>query len=546
MATLKLTTLTPVHVGSGNQLGINTEALYFPKAGITALIDEQKVLQIMGEDKIQEWVDTIRNGRSLLEELRKQKSDLQAGDIARELIPGYLDPGNNNEEPLRENVRIQNYLPYIPGSSIKGALRTAFFAQQVLRQEQNKTYVRNIFDNDDKYPKIFKKANAIEGAFMGKKPEKDLFRLLKVGDAYFERTHTGVARVYSQGQSNNGEWPTKSYPINLEYIPANESASFSLSQPDGLMNYLQAYPNKNPFNTNNLDQFQAEKLFQSINQATKRTLQQELAKIKGQEPSDAYRKKLERIEAEIDKLDHSKSCILRMGWGSGWEFITGGWQEKTLNGQQLSEVERAVHNQRMGTMLPKSRRYLDRSSESPQKSKQSQTAQSENENLLAGFNVEDPSPVASEYDNTSEIDLLGFIRLDLVDNSSSIPRFGDLVQRKYQEQIQLFQQHSSNESSSAGIAEEEPINRPSDVTHPPTPAPYRGKLKSGAEVPARVVGQEGKFVKVELLLSQRKQHVSFRYPAGLAPDTYVVVRLGNVSKKGQVQEVTFMRYWQPA
>ena len=50
--------------------------------------------------------------------------------------------------------------------------------------------------------------------------------------------------------------------------------------------------------------------------------------------ADNYISGLEEIRDEID-LDNKESCVLRIGHGSGWRFITGAWTEKLGNFTEL-------------------------------------------------------------------------------------------------------------------------------------------------------------------------------------------------------------------
>ena len=52
MRTVQIETLSPVHVGSGVELQSNFEYLYFADENCLVVIDDAKVLDILGEDNL--------------------------------------------------------------------------------------------------------------------------------------------------------------------------------------------------------------------------------------------------------------------------------------------------------------------------------------------------------------------------------------------------------------------------------------------------------------------------------------------------------------
>ncbi len=73
-------------------------------------------------------------------------------------------------------------------------------------------------------------------------------------------------------------------------------------------------------------------LFYLINCHTKSLLDSEINYWSNVEKigADDYISALETISEKID-LDNKKTCVLRIGHGSGWRFMTGAWTEKLNN-----------------------------------------------------------------------------------------------------------------------------------------------------------------------------------------------------------------------
>ena len=68
--------LTPVHIGSGNELKGNYEYIFFPKENVIAVISPTKILSKIGVENIDKWIAVIDNEKNLLEGLPKLKMQL--------------------------------------------------------------------------------------------------------------------------------------------------------------------------------------------------------------------------------------------------------------------------------------------------------------------------------------------------------------------------------------------------------------------------------------------------------------------------------------
>ena len=80
MVKANIKTITPVHIGTGRFLMAETE---FVRDGTRiAIIDEKKVLNIIGKENIHQWIDIIEKGEGLLDFIRARKSGLKIDDIA--------------------------------------------------------------------------------------------------------------------------------------------------------------------------------------------------------------------------------------------------------------------------------------------------------------------------------------------------------------------------------------------------------------------------------------------------------------------------------
>jgi len=136
---IKLTTLSPLHIGDGTEL---EPISYVVKDNFLYYFDENYVLEKILEENKQVNINKLENIDTLVEffksyrdfiinnNLYKTKISV-AKDIAK-LYDNYYGKSNNdsfNQMLIQKNISTLNphtfkYEPYIPGSSIKGALQT--------------------------------------------------------------------------------------------------------------------------------------------------------------------------------------------------------------------------------------------------------------------------------------------------------------------------------------------------------------------------------------------------------------------------------------
>jgi len=104
---LSLTTLTPVHIGTGRDLQGSTEYLWFDQNNEAVVLDDEKVLNILGEEQMSQWIACIDKGEPLMPLLRQRKPDLVPMDVARRRMP--LQGGRINErKAIREQLHSAN------------------------------------------------------------------------------------------------------------------------------------------------------------------------------------------------------------------------------------------------------------------------------------------------------------------------------------------------------------------------------------------------------------------------------------------------------
>lgn len=356
---IEVETLTPVHVGSGRKLMANSEFLIrnvrksdgtiIRKIGI---VDEDKVLKIIGVDRIEEWMQVIEKNTDLSKLLKAGKEDLSLKDFAkRTILLNKKETGSENY--LKEHILTGNR-PYIPGSSIKGSIRTALLTS-ILNSQDSLISSQQFFDRKNRLSD-----ETIQGQIFGKDPNSDIFRFLHVGDVHFEKNNTIALNVLNLNIRRNGADYDSTKSVLTECIPAGENAKgrikLSLKQAANAQVKADIGANGNLPKT-------IMQLFGILNCHTSSLFERELEIWEEYKENDAvitYINDINRLKAQISKEDNT-SCIIRLGHGAGWRFMTGGWTEsESLVSNEIWEkiidAARPKNHQYKEYIFPKSRR----------------------------------------------------------------------------------------------------------------------------------------------------------------------------------------------
>lgn len=356
MSTFTMETLTPVHIGSGVFLQRDIEYLRvhtnsgnssFTRLGI---IDEAKVLEIIGTENVDKWLSIIENRDNLYAYLKSRKPDLKLADVSSRTIHCYTE--NKQCLTLKEQIHDGCERPYIPGSSIKGAIRSALLNQIILANG------KRIKEDEIKIFKGQFSANTLEKKIFGNNPNSDIFRYFQVGDALFDKNTTVGLRLCCLNIVSNGDetiLDQKSAQL-VETIGADVKAFFSIK--------LDSENGKNSKLFNEFEPFVSiNRLFDFINMNTLHILEGERKFWEDDVENDyveAYVERINDIIGLVNKLEKGE-CILRLGHGMGWSFINGNWtkDDSILSDQIFERIKNAArpNNHRYSEYpFPKTRR----------------------------------------------------------------------------------------------------------------------------------------------------------------------------------------------
>lgn len=350
MSKLKLTTLTSLHIGSGNVLQrdcdfvCGEDAEGYPVVGV---IDPRKVLALVGEENVDAWTVAVENGRGTDDIVRQYAPKSTVANYSRHLIDSYL---SHTPQQIKEFMRDGLDRPYIPGSSIKGAMRTAVLADIAAGMQEAKLVTTDNRGNVTAKP--------MEAGVFGKDPNCDVFRFLLVGDAIATGYRTAVCNMVNINERTNKSFWDTSKQMATEVLLCDTEVEFSLAL---------KVPAQRPADMPPVPQAlsSVETLLDVINNHTRALLADEIEIWKGkdvdaesEEKVDNYVEKLGNLLDEADKCKGHHSAVMRVGHGSGWRFITGAWTEQLSDSDfdRVMDKARPNNSRYSQYMFPKSRR----------------------------------------------------------------------------------------------------------------------------------------------------------------------------------------------
>lgn len=353
MAKIKIQTLTPVHIGSGREIQGGFEYVYFPQERKIGVLDPEKVLSFIGEDNIDQWVSAIEKGENLLEKLPQLKNR-HSSDLAARTIPS----ARATVKPIREQIRSGGERPMLPGSSLKGSLRTAVFGETVLDNSALAKDRRNLGNVD--YRGGFRWSDApLQKKFFGPDPNHDIFRLLHVGDVHFDHTEVFQTQVVNlKGKTwkiDRGEGKGISPEAWVEALPPGVSSTCEIHFNDILQKQAERH---NTFNQN-AQKLQMPALFSLVNAFTGRLVSDEISFWQKEEMPEGFEHfldEMERILAIVEACSENE-CVLRVGWGSGFRSMTGDWHGAMHDDDYDSLVNSLRSRKYEGLMFPKTVRF---------------------------------------------------------------------------------------------------------------------------------------------------------------------------------------------
>lgn len=349
--------LTPVQCGSGQdlirdmdyvakdkQVFVVDQVRSFNEIANAVNLDEDKWEEIKKSEKLQVLVDLAGYYGYTLKPFNR------IGGVRDERVP----------DKIRAHLKDAYLQPYIAGSSIKGAIRTALIAEH-LRALPDDASIWNVLPTSRQKPKEKFADDKLLEALLGKDPKQDIFRALHSKDAIFSQDRLCLVDIrwlnlVRSGAQDRAQWRSmaqkKSYPewqkadgIHAEMLRPKSTAEFHLQWDEFLLSDVTQWHTATQFtlpaNFNDLKT--------TLNQHARYRLNQEIAFYHHYgvlKPAQECQKLLQQLAA------NPNSIYLQLSWGSGWRGMTGDWLD-----EETSLTMRHLYNLGKETMpFPKTRR----------------------------------------------------------------------------------------------------------------------------------------------------------------------------------------------
>jgi len=317
--------LTPVHIGSGVKLA---EGIDFIKDDFSVHIVSQSELMEYLENNPDE-MDRFINGNYKLSSLGKIPEGRKS----------HIFIGRTSE--INEFEKNGFGKPYIPGSSIKGAIRTIFLKKKF---EELSTNAKTELLNEVRNPKKEWASNPIVEHLFGKSSNENLMRVLEIFDIKFENLDLEKVLILSLTNENgmsygwkqlwnrqNTDDYNRASQIIVEALPIGSKGFFTLQLNSFLLDN-DAAKEKLHFTENSLTNIINFK--NVINSYSKKRLEDERSffeKLKRPKPLTSVIKEIDNLLNKINNLSNDE-FIMRLSWGSGWKGMTGDYlDENWLN-----------------------------------------------------------------------------------------------------------------------------------------------------------------------------------------------------------------------
>lgn len=345
----QIETITPLHVGSGK--------LY--RRGID--FDLQKN-QLLFYDTPKVHARIARAGNAAITryetELLSEHPSLQkffraVGWKDHEFLRHRLSVSTKFIRDVKGQMKTGLGVPIIPGSSLKGALRTAMLSDYFDEHPEQKESLFRL-----RNPNKQKADRRIIEAVFGDDPNHDVMRQVNVSDVEFAKdalslfelkvanlTHDGYGflNTFKKQNEHPDKWKMATSIVAEAVKPGTQSQTFTLAF-DGFLeeNHHKVFGKKQiPLKGD---------FFGAVDYHYRVLARKEHDFFAEHGMDEAARFYQQNI---LDREFGDTEVLIRVGWGGGWKFMTGDW----LSVQQLQQVRRQYRlGKKDHSVFPKSRR----------------------------------------------------------------------------------------------------------------------------------------------------------------------------------------------
>ncbi len=310
--TYRFTVKTPLHVGTGEKLGKTDIA---PQRSQWIVVDMESVFSLL-QDNLSAF-DALDDSNFDLSRFLKQNK-ISPGKVKKYSL---VNPDNIRfdfrKTEVLEMIKTGMGKPIIPGSSVKGAIRTVIW-WHLMQLEENRSLLeeklREILNN----PRISKERadDKLDKELFGKNPNYDVMRGLQVGDVEFELSDMRLveSKVLSLARKGFGwkRFTTCSESLNPGAVSFGKMKLDEFLFDSPLARTLKFYEKKALFAS----------LPEECNEFARNFIEEEIDFFK----SCGMEEMVKFYTVFLKEIPESNTAFLiHLGWGSGWKSMTGNY-----------------------------------------------------------------------------------------------------------------------------------------------------------------------------------------------------------------------------
>lgn len=300
-------TLTPLHIGNGDTLIKDYD--FFSN-------DILKETYILNQDTIY-GREFDANGSSA--RLEVPAASLLSTDHFKPNSPfvRYTIQGYTDKNVFGQQIKDVYGQAYIPGSSLKGAIRTAFFAYAI---------IKGIYKPDNQKLRDGEKNAATywEKDFFGDDPTRDWMRALQISDSKLIASDTPIFTLVN-ARVETGE--NKGSPVVVEAINRLINFESEITIDEMALKMAEKYPEKLNWK---FPSFFFSNMIAILKDVSNKRIAFEL-KIAQDKGLSEMKSHYEQMQSLIAKTRESNTVLLQLGWGTGWTGTTiGPWLVENL------------------------------------------------------------------------------------------------------------------------------------------------------------------------------------------------------------------------
>lgn len=320
-----LDTLSPVHIGDGRELRQDFD--FVVHEGHTYLLNEDQLLSAK-----MDGLQPDRSGHYPPPGKLLNEQDFKKPEYFHYSLRG-APRSSKTDARIKTFIKDVYNRPYIPGSSLKGALRTAL--AWTGWKEIRPTLDRNAIGRKKSWA-----GQPLERKLFGPDPNHDLLRALQVSDLHgMQKPGAGLMLVNAQVLTKR----SIGSPIELEAVAGDKRFTGSLTIDDSLFDASTErelhFANRRHWLEELMPRAQAHSHARIIK------LVEWFEKAEGTEDIARFYRQLAEVKPNPNQ------ALLQVGWGSGWDGKTF-WTHLMQNSALFEQLVQEFHMHRAGRNAP--------------------------------------------------------------------------------------------------------------------------------------------------------------------------------------------------